>query len=189
MKADGVFKDTMSQKSKSGAKRENEEHLCKSYAQIEEKNEIIDKYETQNKLYFQEINDIQSQNNELHQSISGLEAKNSDLQDKIDKLQNSLEEQKKREQNLKQLHNDEMKYISDMNGHELKLYQSKIKELESNIQSYQRKSIADENGRSASPFLRSINLNYSHADQKSPSRINSLQKRHFSNPGLPLTQR
>lgn len=47
MKADGVFKDTMSQKSKSGTKRDDEEQLRnKSYAQIQEKNEIIDKYET-----------------------------------------------------------------------------------------------------------------------------------------------
>tara|TARA_B110000285_G_C15059586_1_gene581573 strand:- start:325 stop:657 length:333 start_codon:yes stop_codon:yes gene_type:complete len=108
--------------------------------------------------------------------------------DKIQRLGAAKEEQKKREANLKTLHNDEMKYISDMNGHELKLYQSKIKELESIIQSYHRKSIADDNGRSASPFLqRSINLNYSYVDQKSPSRINSLSKRHFSNPGLPLT--
>jgi hypothetical protein len=56
--------------------------------------------------------------------------------EKIDRLGASLEEQKKREANLKTLHNDEMKYITDMNGHELKLYQSKIKELESIIQSY-----------------------------------------------------
>ena len=66
MKADGVFKDTMSQKSKSGTKKDDEEQLrSKSYAQIQEKNEIIDKYETQNKLYYQEINDIQAQNTEL----------------------------------------------------------------------------------------------------------------------------
>ena len=46
-----------------------------------------------------------------------------------------------------------------------------------------------DNERSASPFILGKSLNYSYIDQRSPNRINSLSKRHFSNPGLPLTSR
>ena len=46
---------------------------------------------------------------------------------KIEKLESDLEEQKEREEKLKKLHSDEIKYITDMNSHEINLFESKIK--------------------------------------------------------------
>ena len=40
---------------------------------------------------------------------------------------------------LKTLHNDEMKYNADMNEYEQQLFQSRIRELESNITSIQNR--------------------------------------------------
>ena len=45
-----------------------------------------------------------------------------DAELKISKLELALNEQKDRESTLKTLHSDELKYLSDMHGHELKLY-------------------------------------------------------------------
>jgi hypothetical protein len=49
------------------------------------------------------------------------------LSQKIIKLE---QDQRDREHKMKTLHDDEMKYITEMNAHEINLYKSKIKELE-----------------------------------------------------------
>lgn len=61
------------------------------------------------------------------------------LEERIEKLEAELDEQKEREQKLKSLHNDEMKYNADMNEYEQQLFQSKIRELESNIATMQNR--------------------------------------------------
>jgi hypothetical protein len=93
------------------------------------------------------------------------------LEDKIVKLQNDLIEQKERENALRTLHSDEIKYMSDMNGHELKLYESKIKELEGNNQSLQK--YKERTDRSHSP---NFNLSISRAFSNS-KRVSVASKR------------
>lgn len=72
---------------------------------------------------------------------------------------------------LKTLHADELKYITEMNGHEMNLFKSKIKELEGII-AHRREN---------SPFVSQMNSSF--LGEKTPpgSHLNS---RHYSNPGL-----
>ena len=50
-----------------------------------------------------------------------------------------ISEQKDRDDKLKSLHGDEIKYITDMNSHEINLSESKIKQLEGTITHLQKK--------------------------------------------------
>ena len=57
--ADGALRASKASiKPMSGDKKTDERTLASSYAQIEEKNEIIEKYEAQNKHFIQEISDV-----------------------------------------------------------------------------------------------------------------------------------
>jgi hypothetical protein len=80
-------------------------------------------------------------------------------------------DQKERDLKLKTLHADEMKYITEMNGHEMNLFKSKIKELEGLI-SFRR---------DASPFVSQMNSSF--LGERTPP-ASHLTSRHFSNPGL-----
>jgi len=107
------------------------------YAHIVDKDAIIQKHEKQNKDFIEEISQLQDQISSSKKALESLEERNSQLVEKVSKLEAELLEQKERELKLKALHNDEMKHNVDMNTYEQQLFQSKIKELESNLASMQ----------------------------------------------------
>jgi hypothetical protein len=80
-------------------------------------------------------------------------------------------DQKEREQKLKTMHDDEMKYITEMNGHEINLYKSKIKELEGLL-----------SRRDHSPFVSHLNSSILVGERTPPG--SHLNSRHCSNFGL-----
>lgn len=106
-----------------------------AYGQLSEKNAIIRKYEAQSKKFIEEITELQAQNDNYKRVINDFKDASQDMMQKIAKLEEDLVEQKERELKLKSLHSDEMKYITDMRGDGLNLYESKIKELEVTVHS------------------------------------------------------
>ena len=102
------------------------------------------------------------------ESIEDLEKDNQKLKDKIYKLET---DQKERELKLKTLHADEMKYITEMNGHEVNLFKSRIKELEGII-SFRR---------DASPYVSQVNSSFLGEWTPPGSHLNT---RHYSSPGI-----
>ena len=85
--------------------------------------QFMSKLTNQNKV----ITDLSQSNQSLQDSIQKQKACNTMLINKIEKLENEIAEQKEREDKLKSLHSDEIKYITDMNSHEINLFESKIK--------------------------------------------------------------